>query len=56
MARLETSPGPLSARPGTIEAIRAALGAAGLEFTNGDQPGTDSPGNGTRLLGLMEME
>jgi predicted transcriptional regulator len=37
--RLETTPGALSAQPRTIEAIRAALEAAGVEFTNGDQPG-----------------
>jgi predicted transcriptional regulator len=37
--RLETTPGALSAQPRTIEAIRAALEAAGIEFTNGDRPG-----------------
>jgi hypothetical protein len=37
--RLETTPGALSAQPRTIEAIRSALEAAGVEFTNGDQPG-----------------
>lgn len=37
--RLETTPGPLAAQPRTIEAIRAALEAAGVEFTNGEQPG-----------------
>jgi transcriptional regulator with XRE-family HTH domain len=37
--RLETSPGNLSAQPRTIDALRAALEAAGIEFTNGDQPG-----------------
>jgi hypothetical protein len=37
--RLETTPGPLSAQPRTIAAIRAALEAAGIEFTNGEQPG-----------------
>jgi transcriptional regulator with XRE-family HTH domain len=37
--RLETTHGPLSAQPRTIEAIQAALEAAGVEFTNGDQPG-----------------
>jgi transcriptional regulator with XRE-family HTH domain len=37
--RLETTPGPLSAQPRTVDAIRAALEAAGVEFTNGDQPG-----------------
>jgi transcriptional regulator with XRE-family HTH domain len=37
--RLETTPGPLSAQPRTVDAIRAALEAAGVEFTNGEQPG-----------------
>jgi predicted transcriptional regulator len=37
--RLETTPGALSAQPRTIEAIRPALEAAGIEFTNGDRPG-----------------
>jgi transcriptional regulator with XRE-family HTH domain len=37
--RLETTPGPLAAQARTIEALRAALEAAGVEFTNGDQPG-----------------
>lgn len=37
--RLETTPGPLAAQVRTVEAIRAALEAAGVEFTNGDQPG-----------------
>ena len=37
--RLETTPGPLAAQPRTVEAIRTALEAAGVQFTNGDQPG-----------------
>jgi hypothetical protein len=37
--RLETTPGPLPAQPRTIEAIRSALESAGVEFTNGEQPG-----------------
>jgi transcriptional regulator with XRE-family HTH domain len=37
--RLETSPGNLSAQPRTIDALRAALEAAGVQFTNGDEPG-----------------
>jgi hypothetical protein len=37
--RLETTPGALSAQPRTIDAIRGAIEAAGVEFTNGDQPG-----------------
>jgi transcriptional regulator with XRE-family HTH domain len=37
--RFETIPGPLAAQSRTIEAIRAAFEAAGVEFTNGDQLG-----------------
>jgi transcriptional regulator with XRE-family HTH domain len=39
--RLETSPGPLSAQPRTVDAIRSALEAAGVEFIpeNGGGPG-----------------
>jgi hypothetical protein len=37
--RLETTPGPLSAQPRTVDAIRTALEAAGVEFTNGGEPG-----------------
>ncbi len=37
--RLEMIPGPLVAMPRTIEALRAALEAAGIEFTNGGRLG-----------------
>jgi hypothetical protein len=37
--RLETTPGPLAAQPRTIDAIRGALEGAGVEFTNGRNPG-----------------
>jgi transcriptional regulator with XRE-family HTH domain len=39
--RLETSPGNLSAQPRTIDALRAALEAAGVTFVeeNGEGPG-----------------
>ena len=37
--RLEVQPGPLAAQPRTIAAIQRALEAAGVEFTNGGQPG-----------------
>ena len=39
IARLESADGRLGGRTGTIRKIRAALEAAGVEFTNGDQPG-----------------
>jgi transcriptional regulator with XRE-family HTH domain len=37
--RLERTVGPLSANVTTIEAIQRVLEAAGVEFTNGGQPG-----------------
>jgi transcriptional regulator with XRE-family HTH domain len=39
VARLESSEGELGGRKITAEKIVAALEAAGVEFTNGDQPG-----------------
>lgn len=37
--RLESQDGDLGGRQSTVAAIRAALESAGVEFTNGDQPG-----------------
>jgi hypothetical protein len=38
--RLEAQDGPLiSGRASTIAAVEKAFGKAGIEFTNGDQPG-----------------
>jgi hypothetical protein len=37
--RLEAKPGILIAHGSTVAALRRALEAAGIEFTNGDQPG-----------------
>jgi predicted transcriptional regulator len=37
--RLEAQDGPLGGRADTGEKIVAALESAGVEFTNGDQPG-----------------
>ena len=39
LKRLERRPGPLSAHARTVEALRIALEAVGVEFTNGDAPG-----------------
>jgi hypothetical protein len=39
--RLETIPGPVAARESTIDALRVALEAAGVEFTNGARPGVN---------------
>jgi predicted transcriptional regulator len=37
--RLEARPGILAAHGSTVTALRRALEAAGVEFTNGNQPG-----------------
>jgi transcriptional regulator with XRE-family HTH domain len=37
--RLEKTIGPVSANVQTVDSVRAVLEAAGVEFTNGDQPG-----------------
>jgi len=37
--RLEGIKGVLSAQYSTVDAIIAAFGRAGVEFTNGDEPG-----------------
>ena len=37
--RLEAKPGELVAHNATVAALRNAFETAGVEFTNGDQPG-----------------
>src|SRR6516162_6120675 len=37
--RLESKPGIMAAHRSTVAALRKALEAAGVEITNGDQPG-----------------
>jgi transcriptional regulator with XRE-family HTH domain len=37
--RIERTPGPISAYTGTVDKLRRALETAGIEFTDGDQPG-----------------
>lgn len=37
--RLEAGDGELGGRASTVDAIRAALEGAGIEFTNGGEPG-----------------
>ncbi|MGJ4897482.1 helix-turn-helix domain-containing protein [Bradyrhizobium oligotrophicum] len=37
--RIERTPGRISAYTGTVDKLRRALEIAGIEFTNGDQPG-----------------
>ncbi|WP_315718270.1 MULTISPECIES: multiprotein-bridging factor 1 family protein [unclassified Bradyrhizobium] len=37
--RIERTPGPISAYTSTVDKLRRALELAGIEFSNGDQPG-----------------
>jgi predicted transcriptional regulator len=37
--RIERSPGAVSAYASTVDSLQRALESAGVEFTNGDQPG-----------------
>lgn len=37
--RIERTPGPISAYTGTVDKLRRALESAGIEFSDGDQPG-----------------
>lgn len=37
--RIERTPGRISAYTGTVDKLRRALELAGIEFSNGDQPG-----------------
>jgi predicted transcriptional regulator len=37
--RIERSPGAVSAYASTVDSLQRALETAGVEFTNGDQPG-----------------
>lgn len=37
--RIERTPGPISAYTGTVDKLRRALESAGIEFSEGDQPG-----------------
>ena len=39
LKKLELRPGPLATRGGTEDRLRAAIESAGVEFTNGGQPG-----------------
>jgi transcriptional regulator with XRE-family HTH domain len=39
LGRMEASAGPASGYANNLEAVRRALEAAGVEFTNGEQPG-----------------
>jgi transcriptional regulator with XRE-family HTH domain len=39
LGRMEASAGPASGYANNLEAVRRAIEAAGVEFTNGDEPG-----------------
>ncbi len=48
LRRMEASDGPAVGMANNVAAVRTALEAAGVEFTNGDRPGVRL-GPGTRL-------
>jgi transcriptional regulator with XRE-family HTH domain len=49
--RIERNPGKVSAYAATLEAIQHALEAAGVEFTNGDEPGVKLSGKAQKEMG-----
>ena len=56
IARLESAEGKLGGRGETVRRIRAALEAAGVEFTNGDQPGVRLGKTATARFTKIENE
>ena len=46
--RLERTVGPVSANIATVNSVVSALEAAGVEFTNGEQPGVRLRASGKR--------
>jgi transcriptional regulator with XRE-family HTH domain len=51
VARLETADGELGGYPETRGKLVAALETAGVEFTNGDEPGVSAPGDRQGVCG-----
>ena len=48
--RIERTPGPISAYTGTVDKLRRALESAGIEFSEGDQPGVRLKLAGSRQI------
>ena len=48
--RIERTPGPISAYTGTLDKLRRALESAGIEFSEGDQPGVRLKLAGSRQI------
>jgi transcriptional regulator with XRE-family HTH domain len=48
--RIERTPGPISAYTGTPDKLRRALESAGIEFSEGDQPGVRLKLAGSRQI------
>ncbi len=53
--RLETLRGVLAAQGRTVERLRRALEAAGVEFTNGGQPGVRLKASGGGTIAADEL-
>jgi DNA-binding XRE family transcriptional regulator len=54
--RLERTEGPVSANVQTVDAVTRALEAAGIEFTNGGQPGVRLRANYDPKTGLVGLD
>ena len=52
--RIERTPGPISAYTGTVDKLRRALEAAGIEFSEGDEPGVRLKSAGSRQAGCSD--
>ena len=52
--RIERTPGPISAYTGTVDKLRRALEAAGIEFSEGDEPGVRLKSAGSRQAGRSD--
>jgi transcriptional regulator with XRE-family HTH domain len=52
--RIERTPGPISAYTGTVDKLRRALETAGIEFSEGDQPGVRLKLPGSRQTGRTD--
>jgi transcriptional regulator with XRE-family HTH domain len=54
--RIELIPGPLQAYASTVDKLQRALEAAGVEFTNGGQPGVRMRREGLMELGNLKVQ
>jgi transcriptional regulator with XRE-family HTH domain len=55
LRRMETNRGPAAGLRNNVAAVRRALEAAGVEFTNGDQPGVRMRGPQTGGMAAEDL-